>query len=520
MEQTHVVESPRRRVAAPHRPPVPRPRRIVDQERLRAALQGPGLELLDSFAAPRLSLTERLAHGKALRQQIPRSAHAAHAPRDDAAAALTILARQNEARVRSLVPIRMARMNASAFGFLRGAAAVMAADLTPTPVTGLNVLACGDMHLLNFGLFASAERNLVFAINDFDEVHPGPWEWDLKRLAASCAVAAVFTGSDRDFAQEVAWHAVQAYARRIRGYAETGYLATWYDVIDADAILAATLPTRRRAVEQMMAKARSRGPLRALDQLTEEVGGEHQIVEDAPLIVRETHLPDGTPIARGMDDMLRAYLHSLPEDRRRLLRRYRIVDVARKVVGVGSVGAGCWVVLFQGVDSGDPLFLQIKEAQPSVLAPYVRTPIRVRNQGERVVLGQRTIQGSPDIFLGWGSIEERRQADFYVRQLADMKGGMHLAEGDGKARAMLPGYARLCGWALALAHAKSGDPALISGYCGGGDALPDAVSQYALAYLDQTERDHAALASAVRARRIKVASARDAGIVGQHGSRR
>ena len=510
--ETHVVERPRRTIHRSRSRPAPRPRRGVDQEHLRAALQGPGLELLDSFAAPRLPLTERLAQGKSLRQQVPRSAQSEHRAREESAEALAIIARQNETRVKALVPIRMARMNASPFGFLRGAAAVMAADLASTSATGLNVLACGDMHLANFGLFASAERNLVFAINDFDEVHPGPWEWDLKRLAASCAVAAVFTGADRQSAQDVAWQAVQAYVRKIRDYAETGYLATWYDVINADAILAATLPTRRKAVEEMMAKARSRGPLRALDQLTEQVGGEHRIVEDAPLIVRETHLDNGTPIATGVDEMLRAYLRSLPEDRRRLLRRYRIVDVARKVVGVGSVGTGCWVVLFQGLDSADPLFLQIKEAQTSILAPYVKTPIRVRNQGERVVLGQRSIQGSPDIFLGWGELEDDRHQHFYVRQLADMKGGLHLAEGDAKMLAMLPGYVRLCGWALALAHAKSGDAALISGYCGGSDALADAVSKYALAYLDQTERDHAALAAAVRARRIKVASAKEAGL--------
>jgi uncharacterized protein (DUF2252 family) len=509
--ETHVVEPPRSPITATPRPPR-RPARGVDQEHLRAALQGPGLELLDSFAAPRLPLTERLAQGKSLRQRVPRSAHAQHSIRDEPAEALAIIARQNETRVQSLVPIRMARMSASPFGFLRGAAAVMAADLAPTPVTGLNVLACGDMHLVNLGLFASAERNLVFAINDFDEVHPGPWEWDLKRLAASCAVAAVFTGADRELAQEIAWLSVQAYVRRIRSYAATGYLSTWYDVIDADAVLAATLPTRRKAVEDMMAKARSKGPLRALDQLTEEVGGEHRIVEDAPLIERETHLDDGTPIARGMDEMLRAYLHSLPEDRRRLLRRYRIVDVARKVVGVGSVGTSCWVVLFQGLDSSDPLFLQVKEAQTSVLAPYVKTPIRVRNQGQRVVIGQRMIQGSPDIFLGWGALDEGRHRYFYVRQLADMKGGLHLVEGDAKMRAMLPGYVRLCGWALALAHAKSGDAALISGYCGGSDALADAVSKYALTYLEQTERDHAALAAAVRAHKIKVASAKEAGL--------
>ncbi|MBV9994849.1 MAG: DUF2252 family protein [Caulobacteraceae bacterium] len=290
-------------------------------------------------------------------------------------------------------------------------------------------------------------------------------------------------------------------------------------MIDADEILAATLHTRRHAVQEMLNKARARGRVRALDQLTREVGGEHRIVEDAPLIVRETHLADGTPIARAMDDLLRAYLASLPPDRQRLLRRYRIVDVARKVVGVGSVGTGCWVVLFQGLDAGDPLFLQIKEAQASVLADHVKTPLRVANQGQRVVIGQRMIQGLPDIFLVWGSVEERRRSDFYVRQLADMKGSIHLAEGDAKTRGALPGYARLCGWALALAHAKSGDAAMISGYCGGGDALPEAVSRYALAYQDQTERDHAALSAAVRAGRIAVASPEEAGLERRHGRR-
>jgi uncharacterized protein (DUF2252 family) len=294
------------------------------------------LRSLGSFTRARMSIDERLRAGRDLRRQIPRSAHAEYRIRPDSERVFDILNAQNATRAASLVPIRMARMAASAFGFLRGSAAVMAADLATTPATGLDVFACGDMHLMNFGLFASAERNLVFAINDFDETHPGPWEWDLKRLAASAAVAAIFMGGDRARAQELAWVSVDAYVRRIGRYAQMSYLQTWYDLIDEPDILAATHPDQRRKARRVMAKARARGPVRTLDRLTEEVDGEHRIVEDAPLIVRENYLLNGMPLAEGADRLLHAYMASLPRDRRGLLGRYRLVDVARKVVGVGS----------------------------------------------------------------------------------------------------------------------------------------------------------------------------------------
>jgi uncharacterized protein (DUF2252 family) len=473
-----------------------------------------GRTMLESFTRPRPPLAQRLAAGKALRQEVPRSAHAVYRLRKSATPVFATLDVQNATRVPHLVPVRMARMAASSFGFLRGSAAVMAADLAGTPATGLDVVACGDAHLLNFGLFASAERNLIFAINDFDEAHPGPWEWDLKRLAASAAVAAAFLGGDRVRAQQAAWSAVEGYVRRIRAYAERGYLSTWYELIDENAILDVAQPRQRRAVRRIMDKARSRGPVRALDRLTRQVDGAHQIVEDAPLIVRETHLMNGMPVEEAADRMLRAYLASLPDDRRRLLWRYRLVDVARKVVGVGSVGLGCWIMLFEGLDSADPLFLQVKQAQASVLAPHAKTRLPFRNQGQRVVVGQRMIQGSPDIFLGWGPDHASTGlTDFYVRQLADMKGGMSLAEGDRAALVTLDRYARLCGWALALAHAKSGDPGRISGYCGRSDALADAISCFALGYLEQTEQDHDALVAAVREGRVAVATPEEAGLV-------
>ncbi len=280
----------------------------------------------------------------------------------------------------------------------------MAGDLVNSPRTDLEVMACGDMHLMNFGLFASAERNLIFAINDFDEVLPGPWEWDLKRLAASAAVAALFLGGDRADAEQAARAVVEAYVRRIRSYAEMGFLEVWYDLIDEKTILAAAPQHLRKLAQATFAKARARGHIRALDRLTEEVNGENRIVEDVPLIVRAKHLPDGTPMTEALETMLRSYLASLPEDRRRLLSRYRIVDVARKVVGVGSVGTSCWVVLLEEQGADSPLFLQIKEARESVLARYFDSKGSIKQQGRRVVIGQRMIQGSPDIFLGWGPV--------------------------------------------------------------------------------------------------------------------
>ena len=461
------------------------------------------LAFMESFVARRATVPERLSAGKALRDRVSRKSHATYEEAADREDPVAILEAQNASRVQKLVPVRFARMLASPFAFLRGSAAVMAADLSRTPSTGMGVAACGDMHVANFGVFASAERNLIFAINDFDEVHPGPWEWDLKRLAASAAVAARFMGGDREKAEDSARAVVRSYRKRMRRYAGMGFLDVWYDRIDETEVLRTLSPSMRRRASRLMAKARNKGHLSVLDKLTERVDGEHRIIEEVPLIVRESHTDAGTPVKVALDGMLRSYVDSLPIDRRILLSRYRIVDAVRKVVGVGSVGTACWVILLQGVDSEDPLFLQVKQAQASVLAPHVDHKIRLDHDGHRVVAGQRIIQGSPDIFLGWGNGEGK---SFYVRQLADMKGGAKFTEGDEKAVEDLVEYCELCGWALALAHAKSGDPAMIAGYCGNSEALDEAIGRFAMAYARQTDRDHEALDKARRAGRIRVAA--------------
>jgi uncharacterized protein (DUF2252 family) len=463
-----------------------------------------GTVLVETFMAKRPSVEERVAAGKALRAKVPRSAHAEWNPRSNRPDPVSILEKQNATRVPKLVPVRFARMLASPFTFLRGSAAVMADDLSGTPVSGLAVAACGDMHVSNFGVYASAERNLIFAINDFDEIHPGPWEWDLKRLAASAAVATRFMGGDKAQAEAAARECVRSYRKRMRRYAEMGYLQVWYERIDERAVLEAISPRLRREAERQMDKARAKGHVQSLGKLTEEVDGEYRLIEDVPLIVREAHADSGVPVHEALDEMLRGYVESLSRDRRALLSRYRIVDGARKVVGVGSVGTSCWVVLLQGIDADDPLFLQVKQAQPSVLAPYVSAKLQVANQGHRVVIGQRLTQGSPDIFLGWGEVTGGRH--FYVRQLADMKGSVKFNEHDTAGIDGFVEYCSICGWALALAHAKSGDAAMIAGYCGNSDALDDAIGQFALAYSKQTEQDHATLEKARRSGRIEVAS--------------
>lgn len=464
-------------------------------------VDGAALPVLERFSARRVPREERLWNGRQLRKRVPRKAHALYLPTRDRADPVAVVQAQNAQRVQKLVPLRNARMLASPFAFYRGSAAIMAADLAPAPVTGLAVAACGDMHLMNFGLFGSAERSLIFAINDFDEVHPGPWEWDLKRLAASAVLAARHLGGDSEDGERVARAAVAAYRRRMREYAGMGHLEVWYDQIDEHRILERVPATLRDGAARIIAKARRRGHQRTLDKLADRIDGEYRLIEDAPLIVRESALDDGTPIATALDAMLSSYLPSLTDERRHLLSRYRIVDVARKVVGVGSVGTGCWVVMLEGAGADDPLFLQVKQATASVLAQHVPTPVDVANQGQRVVIGQRMIQGSPDIFLGWGS---NPRGDFYVRQLADMKGGVEFVEGDRDGLRGLDAYAGLCGWALALAHAKSGDAAMIAGYCGTSEALDDALGRFGLAYAEQVERDFERLRRAQRARRIKV----------------
>jgi len=424
---------------------------------------------------------------------------AEYAPRSNRKNPTTILEDQARTRIPELVPVRHARMLASPFAFLRGGAAIMAQDLSSCPITGVSVQACGDMHVANFGVFASAERNLVFSINDFDETIRGPWEWDLKRLVTSAVVAGEFLGADREARENFSRRVVRAYREHIREYAHTGYLATWYATIREQDLFAAVSPNLRRRLRKILAKAKKGGHLQVLEKLTDLVDNKHRIVESTPFVVRETVTQQGTPIKKALATFLEKYLASLSADRRTLLSRYQILDVARKVVGVGSVGTRCWVIFMRGLDDGDPLFLQVKEAQPSVLAPYLDGPV-FENQGLRVVSGQRLIQGAPDILLGWATVEGH---DFYARQLRDMKGGYEFNPETWTREGFL-NYCTICGWALALAHAKSGDAAMIAGYVGKSEALDEALTKFAFAYSEQNEFDYAELQKAARMDRIRV----------------
>ncbi|WP_052050875.1 DUF2252 domain-containing protein [Leptolyngbya sp. KIOST-1] len=468
-----------------------------------------------SFLASSVQQTvdEQRAAGRALRQTLKRSELGVFEPAPPRPDPVDILAAQAQTRVPELVPLRYERMLASPFAFLRGAAAVMMADIAAAPVTGLNVQACGDMHVSNFGVFASAERNLVFAINDFDETHPGPWEWDVKRLAASAVVAGRYLGSagggdtehNRVLCQEAVRALVDAYARYLNTYSDLGYLDLWYVSITEEELLQKLPDSAEIYTQRMLAKARERNHLQVLDRMTDLVDDRHHIVESPPLVVRAETLGDRPAVEAAIRSLLDSYGASLSEDRRFLLSRYRLIDVARQVVGVGSVGTRCWVAYLEGKDASDPIFLQIKEAQPSVLAPYAEATCDFRlpdsHQGRRVVIGQRLIQGSPDIFLGWGKLGD---VHYYVRQLRDMKGGFKLEPGKFKP-VNLPAYCALCGWALALAHAKSGNAAMLTGYIGKGEALADALVAFAEAYADQTERDYDALVAAARQGRIPAA---------------
>jgi uncharacterized protein (DUF2252 family) len=431
----------------------------------------------------------RADRGKAARRRVARSAHDAWVPSVDRPDPVAVLERQGRDRLPELLPIRYGRMAASPFAFLRGAAAVMAADLASQPHTGLTVQLCGDAHLLNFGLYASPERALLFDLNDFDETFPGPFEWDVKRLAASVAVAARANGHAEAKARRAALEAGAAYRTAIRRLARQGELAVWYERIDAESLLPLVRSAhRRRHVESSLTRARRRTSLQAVGKLTEVVDGRRRIVHDPPLLE-----PAGAADTASLRKIFSDYRSTLSEERRLLLDRYRFVDAARKVVGVGSVGLRCFVVLLAGRDTDDPLFLQIKEARTSVLeehlphGPYV-------HPGRRVVAGQRLLQAAGDIFLGWMSGPQGRA--FYWRQLRDMKGSADVA---GMNPADLLGYARLCGTALARAHARSGDRIAIAAYLGGAGTFEQAVADFALRYADQTSADHTALGAAVAA---------------------
>jgi hypothetical protein len=405
--------------------------------------------------------------------------------------------------VPELLPIRYGRMLASPFAFFRGAALVMAADLATTPSTGWAVQSCGDAHLSNFGLFGTPERRLAFDLNDFDETHPGPWEWDVKRLAASVAVAVRERGFPAAQRRETVLATVAAYRTAMREFAAMGALDVWYALLDSEQLFARSrAELDRRAVKQtgaILAKARTRDNLQAFAKLTHLVAGEPRIISDPPLIVPIEELaPDAAP--DGMREWLTAmydgYRETLAPERRRLLDHYRLVHFARKVVGVGSVGMRAWIALCLGAEGGDPLFLQIKQAGPSVLEPYAG-PSGYDNHAERIVRGQRLMQAAGDIFLGWQRAGPA--GDFYVRQLRDWKGS---ADIDQFKPPGMTAYGRMCGWTLARAHARSGDRVAIAGYLGSGTAFDEAIAAFAEAYADQNERDHRALADAVESGRI------------------
>ncbi len=449
---------------------------------------------------------ERAAAGKAARSAARRSSHAGWTPPTDRDDPVAILERQAESRVPDLVPIRYGRMAASPFAFFRGAAAVMSADLATTPISGLRVQACGDAHLSNFGAFAAPDRRLVFDLNDFDETLPGPWEWDVKRLAASFAIAAAENGFKRKERERVVETAARAYREAMRDFAACGNLEVWYSRLDVEARLAEVEeedPPEVARLRRNIEKARAKDSLRALERLTEEAGGEIRFRSEPPLLVPGEDLvpaADGRSIGEMLEDVLAAYRESLPSDLRILLDGYRFRQIARKVVGVGSVGTRAWVVLLTGSGDRDPLFLQAKEAEASVLEPYAGAS-ECATHGQRVVEGQRLMQATGDIFLGWCRAVglDGRQRDFYVRQLWDWK---RSAEVERLGPRGLEIYARVCGWTLARAHARSGDRVAIAAYLGGGDGFDQAIREFSTAYAEQNLRDHAALLDAIEQGRV------------------
>ncbi len=458
-------------------------------------------KLLKHFESKQKSVEERMELGKALRNKIPRNEQGVYKPSKKRADPVSILEAQAKTRLTELIPIRYSRMLTSPFAFLRGGAAIMAADLAAQGKTsGLQVQACGDMHVANFGLFASAERNLIFGINDFDETLPGPWEWDMKRLVASIFASGRLLGADKNLCKDAVRSAVSSYRKRMREYAHMGNMELWYSTIDEDDIMKSLTGTAQQGLKKMASKARERTHMQVLGKLTDIVDEKFRLREDAPFIVRERHTETGKSIQEALELFLQSYLPSLADDRKYLLEQYRIVDVARKVVGVGSVGTRCWIIFLKGNHDEDPLFLQLKEAQPSVLEPFAAKS-KYKNNGQRVVAGQRLIQGAPDIFLGWG---QQDGIDYYVRQLRDMKGGVEFDPEKVKIE-NIPQYAALCAWAMALAHAKSGDAAMIAGYIGKNAELDEAMVNFAFAYADQNEKDYQALAAAAKSGRIKVA---------------
>jgi uncharacterized protein (DUF2252 family) len=463
----------------------------------------------EPHTVPHLSVAERVARGKAARAEVPRASHARFEPASDRSDPLDLLEQQAKTRVPDLVPIRYGRMLVSPFTFYRGAAKIMADDLERTPRSGLTVQCCGDAHLSNFGLFASPERRLVFDLNDFDETLPGPWEWDVKRLAVSMLIGARDNGFPAKVQERVVLDTVGKYRAAMREFAAMGNLEVWYAHLEADEFLRGESKGWKRSEaarsEKIVAKARTRDSMSSLAKLTHMVDGKPQIVDQSPLIIPlEAYVPpdEQEEMFGVLQQLLRRYRESLDDHRRKLLEEFTLTDFARKVVGVGSVGTRAWIALLFGRDENDPLFLQVKEAETSVLEDSLG-PSEFSNHGQRVVVGQRLMQATSDIFLGWIHVEspvDGQPRDFYGRQLKDWKGSVEI---DQLRPEGLVFYGRLCGQTLARAHARSGDRIAIASYLGNGDRFDRALLEFSLAYADQNERDYKRLAAAVDSGQIK-----------------
>ena len=459
-------------------------------------------------AVPHLTVDERIARGKAARAEVPRSRHAEFEAPHDRADPVDLLDQQARTRVPELVPIRYGRMLVSPFTFYRGAAKIMAHDLAGTPRSGLIAQCCGDAHLSNFGVFASPERKLVFDINDFDETVPGPWEWDVKRLGASMLIAARDNGFAAKDQEKVVLDTTREYRTAMRDFAGMPNLEVWYAHLEIESVLQQFAAQVKRGqvkrAEASLAKAHTRDSMSAFSKLTQQVNGTAEIVDQSPLIVPLRVLIPGPEQEQWMDQLrklIRVYRVSLDHDRRKLLEQFQLADFARKVVGVGSVGTRAWIALFFGRDGQDPLFLQLKEAEESVLEEHVGRS-QFKNHGQRVVVGQRLMQATSDIFLGWIHVKEGMDGvarDFYGRQLKDWKGS---AEIEQMVPSGMAAYGRLCGWTLARAHARSGDRIAISSYLGTSNAFDRAIVDFSKAYADQNDADYAALAEAVKSGRI------------------
>ncbi|MFE3992070.1 DUF2252 domain-containing protein [Streptomyces goshikiensis] len=461
---------------------------------------------------PRLPAKDRAAAGRAARARTPRSAHGDFEPSARRPDPVDVIERQSATRVQELIPIRYGRMAQSPFRFYRGAAAIMAGDLAGTPDSGIRVQLCGDAHLLNFRLLGSPERNLLFDINDFDETLPGPWEWDVKRLATSLVIAGRENGFSAQERAGVVRSGVSAYREQMRRFAGMNTLDVWYakvDETDLQAVAADALHTRgRKNVSEALTKARGRDSLQAFEKLTELVDGERRFAAAPQLITPISQLmPDRERdgLEGEIHDLVERYGRSLQSDRLHLLRQFSVVDMARKVVGVGSVGMRCWVILLLGRDDQDPLILQAKEAGESVLAAHTGAS-EFATEGERVVAGQRVMQAASDIFLGWHRMHgvDGRERDFYVRQLRDWKG---IAEPSRMVPRGMRAFAGLCGVTLARAHARSGDRIAIAAYLGRREVFDDALVRFAESYADQNERDHRSLVEAIASGRVSAVAA-------------